>query len=512
MKEKQTTVLINVENACMAIWGLFMYKDHLAGEESAAVFWSDFQTGRAKFDDCTGVYRVEICCDDGRRIYFCDNAGCARFYIHEKSAAFYTTLMSVLTGEERTPNYDAIAQFLYFGCIHGFDTPVAGVVTSDPEKYYVVQAGSLTAVDKGLTPLEEMDAPENALELQMTRFARSAAGFEKVACTITGGTDSRAILAHMLYQNLHPVLDITGHDGQADVEIARRIAEITDLELMAVSDEPEGDDWVDEAIKAADGMNGVCDIYRLYKKAHLLHRSGITLECGGAAGEIYKNSFINQDLPLYGGKPRWTRFLRYKVATYDFPQILCGEKIATQMEALPDRTLERISRHHGKNKANAYLHAGYEIMQGRVRGVYSMSTQWYTQYSPLLERNVAAWAFKKNPYKLEMQAYQRAQVSRYCPAIKAVETDRGLTCDSDRRLQEFVKSNLFLVRVALQRIFRRGNVSQRIDPCFEQGLSSAQFAMALARCKELEIIPENITREQIPQGIADRLFAIGTLL
>jgi hypothetical protein len=191
---------------------------------------------------------------------------------------------------------------------------------------------------------------------------------------------------------------------------------------------------------------------------------------------------------------------------------LCGAKIAEEIQLLHEKTLQRVSRHTGRNKANAYLSAGYELMQARICGAYGMSTRWYVHYNPLLERNVAAWAFKMNPYKLEMQAYQRAQVSRYYPAIKSVETDRGLTCDSDRRLQEFVKSNLFLVRVALQRIFRRGNVSQRIDPCFEQGLSSAQFSMALSRCQELGIIPENITREQIPQGIADRLFAIGTLL
>ena len=151
-------------------------------------------------------------------------------------------------------------------------------------------------------------------------------------------------------------------------------------------------------------------------------------------------------------------------------------------------------------------------MQARVRGVYSMSTRWYIHYNPLLERNVAALAFQINPYKLEMQAFQREQVSRYCPAIKAVETDRGLTCDSSRRLQEFVKSNLFLVKVALGRIFRRGRVAQRIDPCFEQGLHSEQYYEALARCKELDIVAEDISADQIPQGIADRLFALGTLL
>ena len=512
MNEKQATILIDAQGAQIAVWGLFMYGDHPGGAESALAWWADFQTKRAKFDDCTGAYRVEILCNDGRRIYFCDNAGCARFYIHEESAGFYTALLDSLPREERVPNYGAISQFLYYGCIYGLETPVMGVVRSDPGKYYIVEQGQLHAVDKGLTPLEEMAVPDNALEVQMHRFARSAAVLDKIACTITGGTDSRAVLAHVLHKGLRPVLDITGHDGQADVEIARKIAEVTGLELMAVSDELEGDAWIDDAITAADGMSGVCGIYRLFKKARLLYQSGITLECGGVAGEIYKNSFINQDLPLYGGSPRWERFMRYKVATYDFPQALCGEKIAEEMRNLPGKTLAWISRHTGKNKANAYLNAGYEIMQARVCGTYGMSTQWYTQYNPLLERNVAALMFKRSPYKLEMQAFQREQVSLFWPSIKTVETDRGLTCDSARKGREFIRSNVFLVGVALQRIFRRRNVGQRIDPCFEQGLSSAQFQAAMERCKELGIIPENVKKEQIPQGIADRLFTLGTLL
>lgn len=489
-----------------------MYGDHLAGAESAAAFWADFQQNKANFDDCTGVYRVEILCNDGRRIYFCDNAGGARFYIHEKSAGFHTKLTAALPREERIPNYDAIAQFLYFGCIYGHDTPLAGVVRSDPNKYYIVENGHVSAADKGLRPLEELPASDNALDEQMRRFSRSAATFDMVACTITGGTDSRAILAHMLHKGLHPILDITGHDGQDDVDIARKIAKATDLELMAVSDTPDGDSWLDEAIEAADGMEGVCGIYRLYKKARYLKENGISLECGGVAGELYKNSFINQDLPLYGGAPRWNRFVQYKVATYDFPMFLCGEKIVEEMRKLPAQILESVSRHSGKNKANAYLNAGYEIMQARVCGVCSMSSQWYTQYNPLLERNVAALAFKKNPYKLEMQAFQREQVSLFWPDIKRIETDRGLTCDSARKTSEFIKSNIFLVKVALERKFRRRNVSQRVDPCFEQGLSSPQFRSALERCKELGIVPENITKEQIPQGIADRLFTLGTLL
>ena len=118
--------------------------------------------------------------------------------------------------------------------------------------------------------------------------------------------------------------------------------------------------------------------------------------------------------------------------------------------------------------------------------------------------------FKENPYSLEMQAFQRKQVTTFCPEIKDIETDRGLTCASGKMASEWLKSTVFLVHVAMGRIFRRGKVKGRIDTCFEEGLSSPQYRTALERCKELGIIAPEVSN--LPMAIADRVFALGTIL
>lgn len=500
-------VPIQAENATIYLTGLFMYREEQAGESSALAFLKEFDRGAARFDDCTGSYRVRIVYPDGREIYFADNAGLMRWYIGPKG--FFTSLREAAP-DSRTPNEPAIAQFLYYGCIYGPETVLREVGRSDPGKYYLLENGDVREKEKGLTPLEELAAPKDALARQMCRLAESISGREDIACTITGGIDSRTILAHMIHNGLHPVLDITGKLTDSDVVIAKKVAGRLGEKLLFVPEIPSGEGWIDEAVEAADGMFGVCGIYRLYKKARRLSEEGFVLECGGINGEMYKNSFINQDYPLYGGKTRWERFLRFKVATYDFPVSVCGPRLAGTMKKVPETTLKWLRSHTGKTKASAYLSAGYEIMQGRCAPITAMNARHYIPYVPLMERNVAAPMFRRTPYSLEMQAFQREQVSTYCPAIKDIETDRGLTCDSGRKNVEYLKSTAYLVNVAMGRIFRRDKAAGRIDACFQEGLSSPQYSAALERCKELGIIAPDV--KDLPMGIADKVFALGTIL
>jgi len=498
---------VQAEGAVIYLTGLFMYRDEPAGDASALAFLQEFDRGAARFDDCTGSYRMRIVYPDGREVYFSDNGGIMRWYIGPRG--FRTTLREAAP-DDRTPNYPAIAQFLYYGCAYGEgETVLQDVRLSSPNHYYVVEGGKAEGRSKGLAPFERPGCPEDALARQMRRLSKAISGEEGIACTITGGIDSRTILAHMVHNGLHPLLDITGKLTDADVIIAKKVAGRLGQKLLHVPDNPEKG-WIEEAIQAADGMTGVCGIYRLYKKARRLQENKIVLECGGLNGEMYKNSFINQDYPFYGGKPDWKRFLRLKVAAYDFPLSVCGDRIAGAMKDTPNKTLAWLRSHTGKTKAGAYLSAGYEIIQGRCAAVISMNSRYYVPYTPLMERNVAAPMFLRDPYSLEMQSFQREQVSTYCPAIKDIETDRGLTCDSGRKRIELLKSTAYLAKVGLGRVFLRSRAVDRIDTCFQEGLSSPQYRAALERCKALGIIAPQV--EKLPAGIADRVFALGTIL
>lgn len=499
---------IQTERAVVYLTGLFMYGDHQAGDASIRAFMADFDVGRAKFDLCTGSYRVRIVYPDGRERYFGDNSNTMRWYIGPKG--FFPSLREAAP-KQRTPDYQAISQMLTlaYGRIHGTATVLREVRRSAPDKYYEVVHDTVTEKEKGLTPVWEIPAGPDALEKQMRRFAKAVSGAEGIVCTITGGADSRLVLSHMLAAGMDPLLDITGGAEHPDVVIARQIAQLLDRELLYVSDDPEPG-WIEDAIREADGMVGVCGNYRLSKKARVLEERGLLLECGGVGGEFYKNSFINLDFPFYRGKPNWKRFLQIKSMLSDpHEEYFAGETLA-EIKRSAERELAYLRAYTGRTKANAYLSAYHDILNEGGSPTACMNSRHYIPYVPLYERNVLAYAYHADPYQMDGWAFHRREVSRLCPEIKGIPTDHGMTLDIDRKRVETLTLWKYWVKAGIRILTHHRQATGRIDACFAEGLSSPQYREALQRCKDLGILAPEV--QELPAAIADRVFALGSIL
>ena len=496
------------DNVVLRVEGIFIYKDFKAGEESLKAFWEDYYNQTLCFDDCIGTYRIQIDLHDRGQLFFGDSAGVMFWYLDDMRGRILGQLSDVLL-TEREPDYASIAQFLWFGCIYEGGTILKGVVRSDPECFYTIRDGKITAYSKNLTPFEKLPDEDNALEQYVRRVLNAVEAREHIGCTITGGTDSRAILAHLCSLGIKPLLSITGTDEQSDVKIAKQIAATLGQKIITVSGKPETSEWLEATLIETDGQAGACGAYRLLRQFQTLEKQDVVLQFGGVAGEFYKNSFINQDYPNYSGRPNWKRFLKYKVITYDFPESLCGPKLRDEVKRVPVFLLSVVEKNQGKTKASAYLSAGYRILQARTQTISMMENRHVITCNPLLERCVAAPMFRTDPYKLEMQSYQRWQVTQLCPQIKNIPTDRGLTCNSGRKQVEWLKSAAFLARVAFGRLFHRKKTAGRIDPCFEQGLCSLQYSEAVDQCKKLGILSEAISPGDLPRSIADRVLTVG---
>lgn len=488
--------------------GLFMYKNNVSLFESVKKFVTDFVDNKHDFNECYGAYRFCISQKEkDKEICFADNSGMMRFYINQGDNKLFSSLADAIPKEERKINYSAVAQLLAFGCIYNEHTIVDSVVFSDPNSYYILENGCLIEETKHLKEVSEYRNENLTLNSLIQKALLHCEG--KVGCTITGGIDSRSVLANLISLGVKPELAITGHELQPDVEIAKEISRVVGLNLSIISDDIEEKDWLSQCVEAADGQEGICEIYRLNKLARYLHNQGIELQFGGVNGEMYKNSFINQDFPVYFGRPRWERFFKYKVGTYDLDLSMFTKRMQEEFIKVPSEITEWLKTHKGNNKAEAYLNAGYEIMQARCNHVINMIEKHTTIYNPLMERKMVAYAYGKNPYRLEMQSFQRHEVSTYCKDIKNIKTDRELTCNEDRKGVEFIKSNLFLIKVALKRLLFRSKIDIRIDKCYESGHKDKYFNMALDNTKKLGIIIPNYDTGKIPAGLADRLFMIG---
>ena len=486
--------------------GLFMYKDNQSLRESVDGFISDFHEAKHNFNECYGAYRISIFFNE-QALFFTDNSGMLRFFISDSKV--YSSLAEAAKSKvDCVPNYNAIIQFLTFGCVYTGETIVRSVDMSNPNMFYSVVGDKIVETSKNLKKLYEYKLENCSLEKIVSQAVSHTDG--KIGCTITGGIDSRTVLANLINIGIMPELAISGNADQIDVKIAQKIANCLGIKLNITSDDIEEKDWFDDSAQAADGQFGICGIYRENKLAKFLDEAGIELQFGGLNGEMYKNSFINQDFPWYEGKPNWSRFYKYKVGTFDYSRDYFGDKVQSELDNLQDTIVKWLSNHEGRNKAEAYLNAGYSIMQARGSLMINMYQRHITIYHPLMERKTASYAFGINPYSLEMQAFQRQEISVKCKDIKDIKTDRNLTCNYKRRAREFFASYLYLMKIGVQRIVFRAKEDVRIDKSFEKGLKSEAFFKAFDVTKKMGIICNECLPEAVPPALADRLFTIGT--
>ena len=504
---KQT---LNLNGLVYEISGIFMYKNQV-GVEALEKFAKDWLSGeKIDYNLCKGAFLIQIKNTlNGELTFFADNSGMRRWYYNVDTAAVSNTLIGACSND-RKMNTRAVTEFLSFECIYSLDTIVDSVKITDADNYYVIKDKTITGYSKNLKNIDEISANENELEDMMKLYCKEADARSKRYVTITGGIDSRTILSYAIFNDHKAVLDVTGNADSEDVKIAHEIASITGRDLEFIDGSKNGA-WIKAAIEGAKlGCTPVCGTWRLFKKARLIGNTEEAIECGGVNGEVYKNSFINQDYPFYYGKPNWNKFIKYKVGSSAKLENICGKAIVDDVKNMHDYMVRFLECFNASDKGRAFFKAGYRIVQQRFVGISTMNGYYYDQYSPLLERSVVAMVYGVNPYSLEMQSWQRRQISKYCPMLKTVKTDRGLTADDTKMIKEWFASTWFLMKIFFERAFK--HKESKSTACIEEGLNTIECKKAVERCRELGIINDSIMFEDIPEDIKDRLFTVGSIL
>lgn len=137
-------------------------------------------------------------------------------------------------------------------------------------------------------------------------------------------------------------------------------------------------------------------------------------------------------------------------------------------------------------KSKVYFRAGLEVLRYRIITLSNSSNLSIPSISPFTEINILKLTYNKNPWKLEMNKWQRREVTTYCPEIADIKTDRGLTLINTRNqiFKEFIQTYVFLVRVGLKKtIFRnRQNTSTKRLEIYTKGRELQEFKMAMAKC------------------------------
>lgn len=497
--------------------GFFYCSKKREGDESIDILLNQYiDSGLVNFREFYGAYHI-IIVDITKKtmLFFADNAGNCCFYYSKNKLIIsdsFLELSDII--EDKTPNYDAITEFIHFNCIYSDSTLCNEILRTNSLKYYTFNQLDLDGKEKELN-IWDSKLKYKSLHDFMEDLLYASDG-KKIVDIITGGTDSRTVLSHLFSFGVDYDLAISGTIEMIDVKIAKKIAAKLG-KYIHVNDEGVNnidEDWLRKLFLRTDGVYGTFSRYRLHKKNSMLEQFGYQLELGGGAGELYKNGFLNQDFPFYNiGGINKNRFYKLKINPLNLDFKHFTETIRKSCLLMQERVLDNIFDNIDERKSKKYFRAGSRVIRYRMITLSNSSNLSVPSMSPLIEIDNMKLTYGENPWKLELNKWQRKEVSNYCPNIADIETDRGLTLKNNgvQIFKETILTYAFLINVGLKRSFLRGNnkkEEKRLDVFFK-GRERIEFNMAMDKCKELNIINKDGNINEISDILADRLMTIG---
>jgi asparagine synthase (glutamine-hydrolysing) len=202
---------------------------------------------------------------------------------------------------------------VFQGATYGDETPVSGIRLLDPDIQLIISEGVKHTVQRApLAPaMIERDSIADHCErihLQLSTLSDECnEAFEsRIDTALSGGYDSRLILAHLLSRDTKPAVHVYGSESDDDVRIAKMIAEnegfeLTHIDKSQFGKKPKADELarrVEKNFYVFDGLpvDGIFDDGSdLVTREDRARDGRISLNGGG--GEIFRNFFYLRDRP-----------------------------------------------------------------------------------------------------------------------------------------------------------------------------------------------------------------------
>ena len=480
--------------------------------------------GRADFNDVYGFFRIAITDKvNGRVVFFGDNAASQVFFYDAETCKVSDSLLNLarFTGEKRSFNVKAAAQFLAFGGTVTNDTLVEGIMKTDADMYYIMEGGKVTAKSKGLLPISEKYTKREVYDF--VKLMIKGLDPEKMCARVTGGTDSRVVLAAVLKAGGRPHGFISGYEDNPDVAVAKEIGQVTGLDVTALHPGEKSADWINQAFAFSDGMQDVVGAYRQLVLTKLAAEKG-TLWFGGVGGEFYKNHFY---------KPVKDRMMFHNATAKDAVDMLfiapmrtvlkdkaIGDAVRNLAGDLSKEIYEILSEVVGREKGNLakFNMAGIKRMQG-FTGIANSIAGYVTQSDPLMDRHIIRNVSYKNPFALSMAVWNRKQVRKNYPALSNIRTDQGYTLSLNpvKLNAERIRKGLFwssrvLARVRKKLGLRWKDITAHYwDNDYSDARKTTYWGGGLTLCERLRILKAGVKEEDIPMSWTGWIILFGMM-
>ena len=254
---------------------------------------------------------VAFLCKDGKAWLFGDPVGLVKIYRSADSTLFSTSWLACAenSGEAVLDRIGAL-DYILAGANHGERTPLAGVRIVDPAVAIDLQTGQpVTAYPAAdwhpAAPFQRQDEALDECQHIMESTARAigSAFPGGVHAALSGGFDSRLIVASLLATGNRPALHVYGRPADDDVTIAQSIARALALDLTPIDKsvlnaaQPALDAaQIQRNLAFFDGIpiDGIFD-RGADRQTRIAQSAGGAVALNGGGGEVLRNFFYLHD-------------------------------------------------------------------------------------------------------------------------------------------------------------------------------------------------------------------------
>jgi hypothetical protein len=330
--------------------GTLIY-ENIVGKAAAAVFYRDCEGSSLPRDIAMGHYAVILRKGAETEIVPDSFGGFLVFYDSDRRVASSSFLAVASTLDRLTLGTQGACEYVFNGVVSGNATVFDEILIAPVNSTVVVGEQGLEILSHPL-PVPTMVSAEpfelmvgRSMDLLDRYFAAVAKSFgDRVTCALSGGYDSRLILAMLRRHGVNPRVYVYGPPGDKDVDLARAIAEgenfaleVVDKDMQLTFPPEEFGAVAHHNFLASDGYTWAGIFNNGAESAQRASRvSGNAVALNGGGGEIWRNFFYLPDRTYSPREVLWSFYSQFdpETCTSSFDEEVYFRQLEEKLAAL----------------------------------------------------------------------------------------------------------------------------------------------------------------------------------